>query len=244
MIKLFNNSNFAANSGCQVIRQYYSRRNQVSKVRVLDDHYSEASIIIKKHVSDRQAEIEFINLQHLIKAEIKVPLPLALDGKYLYLQHLDGILLTDIIENNLISQAVWTDKLACWYYNLHLISAGADGCALLKTDNNLRNFIFINGTFYGLDFEDLSCGDPARDLGQVCAFILADRPAFTGTKKASVSELAQRYYSLNKKVKPGQIEKEALLELKKMIERRKNEEHTIREYLRLLSRGKFKLFTD
>ena len=33
----------------------------------------------------------------------------------------------------------------------------------------------------------LSCspGDPARDLGQICAFILADRPSFTPGKLAA-----------------------------------------------------------
>jgi len=244
MNKVFHNSNSEANRGCKVIKRYHSRRNEVSKVCFLHDDYSEVMLIIKKHVTHQKAEIEFINLLDLFKVGIKVPLPLAIDKNHIYLQHLGGMLLTDIIENNLIPQAVWTDKLASWYCNLHLATTDADGCAILKTDNNLRNFIFVNGEFYGLDFEELSSGDPARDLGQACAFILADRPAFTTTKKAAVSELAQRYYSLNKKVRPGQIEKEALLELKKMIERRKEEDHSIREYLRLLPHDKFELFTD
>ena len=157
--------------------------------------------------------------------------PLALDGFRLYLQHLEGLLLTEIVERSLVPQAVWTESLAQWYCRLHRATLDREGNVFLKTDNNLRNFIYREGSFYGLDFEDCSRGAPARDIGQLCAFILADRPAFTGAKQAAVAELVARYLSGSGLCSPEEIQRETRCELERMAERRLEEREAIKAFI-------------
>ncbi|MDY6827287.1 MAG: hypothetical protein SVV67_08990 [Bacillota bacterium] len=248
MSRSMNNSNTnRSGTNCRVIGEYFSRKNHVLKIRLEDSSCPGSLLILKKFPSARQAEMEFNNLLELKKSGIKVPWPMGLDGPALYMQYLEGLLLTDIIEKEMLPRAAWTGKMACWYANLHLSSiAGKTGKngALLKTDNNLRNFIYAGEDFYGLDFEEINTGDPARDIGQICAFILTDRPAFTMAKKTAAGELARRYLSLNRSANPARIEQEVLVELEKMAMRRKEEELSIREYINALPGGRINLFSS
>ena len=151
------------------------------------------------------------------------------------------VLLADILEKDLVSSELWTKALAGWYARLHAQTAPGDSNALLKTDNNLRNFIFREGLFYGLDFELLSPGDPARDLGQICAFILADRPSFTPGKLAAASGLIRHYRCLNK-LPVSRIREELIRELERMAERRREESSSIKSFLGSCQ-GKINLFS-
>ncbi len=222
---------------CLVLERFSSRRNQVIKVGMQMSCCPGAMLVLKQYNVEAKAETEFINLLKLEQADIKAPRPLALSSNIVYLQYLNGLLLTDIIEKRLLAQSVWTEKLAGWYADLHKIGHDGSGRALLKTDNNLRNFIYADSNFFGLDFEEIEVGDPARDIGQVCAFILSDRPAFSIQKKAATAELVQHYCARNRVVRNGQIEKEVMIELEKMAERRRDERRAIKDYLNSLARG-------
>lgn len=59
---------------------------------------------------------------------------------------------------------------------------------LLKNDSNLRNFIFSNQQIYGLDFEEMSYGDPMADIGDICFFLLTNSPSFTEAKKLCLKD--------------------------------------------------------
>lgn len=225
------NFGFQAAAGCRVAGEYFSRRNRVFRVSPGLSGKRPGLLVVKEHAAACRAESEYNRLLALSAAGIAVPLPLALDGRLLYLQHLEGILLTEVIENNLAPQSAWTESLARWYRTLHESTAAANGSAILKTDNNLRNFLYRDGALYGLDFEESSRGDPAIDIGQICAFILADRPAFTPGKITAAAELARRYLDLNAPVTVERIEREMLRELERMALRRREERGEIRQFI-------------
>jgi hypothetical protein len=227
--------------GCRITGRYYSRRNRVFRAEMPQGEAGVQCLVIKEFTTAAAAQREYSNLLQLAAAGVTVPTPLGLEGRRLYLQHLEGVLLADILEKDLVSSELWTKALAGWYARLHAQTAPGDSNALLKTDNNLRNFIFREGLFYGLDFELLSPGDPARDLGQICAFILADRPSFTPGKLAAASGLIRHYRCLNK-LPVSRIREELIRELERMAERRREESSSIKSFLGSCQ-GKINLFS-
>lgn len=220
-----------------LIEEYYSRRNRVALVLPEGVDKCCRLLVIKEHASARMAECEYNNLLDLSAAGVPVPRPLDLNGHTICLQHLEGPLLSDIIEKELLPRSHWAKKLALWYYKFHRskVNGQAD---ILRTDNNLRNFLYQDREFYGLDFECISQGSPAEDIGQVCAFILADRPTFTGEKKAAAAELVQHYLSLNGSITREEVENEAFRELERMAVRRKKERDRINSFISSESLGK------
>lgn len=214
----------------RVIRTYYSKRNTVQLLQYRHGP-EEKFIILKKHRTLQGAEAEYNTLVHLNRVGLAVPAPLGREGKNLYLQYLKGELLVDVLENNLVPRPAWTRALALWYYTLHSKTASGGGTVMLKADNNLRNFLFRDGVVYGLDFEEIGGGDPARDLGQVCAYILANRPAFTAARLAEASAVTRQYQLLNLEVPLERIEKELILELRQMAQRRKELSETIKSFI-------------
>lgn len=230
-----NNHGLVLNRDCRVEKNYFSRRTRVFQVQVKSNKESSARLVVKVHAEASAAELEYNNLMQLSAAGLNVPVPLGLDGRVLYLQHLEGLLLTDILERKLVPRAVWTKALACWCLQLHLRKEAG---AMLKTDNNLRNFIFREGAFYGLDFETISRGDPACDLGQLSAYILADRPAFTLFKRTAAAEFISYYLRFNIEISIHRIEEELLLELGRMAERRKDQTAEIKRFTAYLGEMK------
>jgi aminoglycoside phosphotransferase (APT) family kinase protein len=85
----------------------------------------------------------------------------------------------------------WLDGLALWLSRLHSIKT--DKGSLLKGDANLRNFIYSKGQIYGLDFEEEEYGDPRKDLGNLCFFILTDTPSFRREKYEMTRKLLRSY---------------------------------------------------
>ena len=219
-----------ADGAFKVAGRYLSKRNKVLKLRISEPGSCGRFLVLKEHATAGQARSEYDSLTKLHAAGIRVPKPISLEGRCLYLQHLVGVLLTDIIERDICS-ANWTEDLARWYQTLHTTTASGDGTSWLKTDNNLRNFLYVDNEFYGLDFEQVSRGDPAQDIGQMCAFILANRPAFTAEKVAAARKLARRYLVLNSPVSPKKIQTELLTELGQMARRRTKEKEHIRAFI-------------
>lgn len=216
--------------GCRITGHYFSRRNRVFRAELSQGDRGVQCLVIKEHPTAAAAQREYSNLLQLAAAGVAVPAPLGLEGRRLYLQHLEGMLLADILEKELVPAELWSKALACWYARLHARTASG-GEVLLKGDNNLRNFIFSAGEFYGLDFEALCRGDPAADIGQLCAFILADRPSFTAQKQAVAAALIRHYRRLNRQISLPRIGEELSCELARMAERRREERASIQSFL-------------
>jgi hypothetical protein len=110
---------------------------------------------------------------------------------------------------------------------------------MLKSDNNLRNFIYANNTVYGLDFEDCSWGFIEEDIGQVCAYILANRPAFSGARLSEISSLVREYFLYDNDLSFTEIKRIILEELLIMAQRRKEASAAILDFLK--NKGDFEL---
>lgn len=217
----------------RVLRSFHSKKNTVSLVSCREAG-EDRLLILKEHKTAEKAAAEYETLAKLSEAGLAVPSPLGLAGNLLFLEFLEGLLLLDILEHNLVPRSVWTEALARWYRQLHTVTSLGDGNVLLKEDNNLRNFIFREGVFYGIDFETSSRGNPARDLGQLCAFILANRPAFTASRLAEASLVSRQYLTMDNNLSINLVETELILELERMARRRQDTSDSIKAYIAYL----------
>lgn len=213
----------------KTLERFLSKRNDVYLVAA-NINGVEQKLVLKEHRSPVAARREQVNLRCLYAAGVPVPRVLHRRGAVLYLEFLEGLLLADIVERDLIAVGTWAPALAYWYFKLHQVARRQRG-VLLKSDNSLRNFIFKGGIFYGLDFEERRWGNPARDLGQVCAFILADRPAFDQKKFTFIDRFVDQYCLLKPAVQREQVELELVAGLKLLADRRPEESREIYRFL-------------
>ncbi len=215
---------------CEVIKRFVSRKNEVDLVscKVAGE---ELLFIKKTHKTVAGAENESIFLEKLLESKVPVPRLYALDNNILYLEHLDGYIFTDLLEHNLIPVHIWTEALARWFWTLHSSLKSEDGQVVLKNDNNLRNFIFSSNKVFGLDFEEYTLGFPEEDIGQVCAYILANRPAFTDGRLAEVTLFVSKYYTYNPEVSIVKVENIIIEGLMIMAERKKEDSSAIKAFV-------------
>jgi len=200
---------------------FYSKRNRVY-LGEAEIHRQIMDTVVKEYPNDAAAEDEFQILYMLSKLNVRVPIPYGIIHNTVYMQYLPGILLTEIIDNLSLYSRDWIADLAGWYYRLHRATLQENGLVMLKDDNNLRNFIYYQGSFYGLDFEKCVYGFPEEDIGQCCAFILTNYPDFTAEKLEVVGELVDHYCSCNSAVSESMIKAEIHHALEVLAERRKN----------------------
>jgi len=136
--------------------------------------------------------------EHRVLAEahrggIAVPRPIAYSEKRaLLMEYIPGENLCDLL--NRCPRPEYADALAQWLGTFHLRFRRPGGLTLLRGDTNLRNFIVRpGGALYGVDFEEAAPGEPARDLGRLCASILDTDPMFTSAKATLCHRLIERY---------------------------------------------------
>lgn len=199
---------------------FYSKRNRVT-LGEIEIHHQTIDAVAKEYSDETAAEREFETLYMLNKRHVRVPIPYAVIRNTLYIQYLPGVLLTEIIDNLTLYPPGWIPELACWFYQLHRATQRENGLVLLKEDNNLRNFIYYQNSFYGLDFEQCVYGLPQQDIGQCCAFILSNYPDFTVEKFTVTGELIHYYCNYNRSVNESMIQVEIDQALEVIAERRK-----------------------
>jgi aminoglycoside phosphotransferase (APT) family kinase protein len=204
----------------KIRRRFASRRNSVFLgARRLGQKVID--IIIKRHGDENDTRREYEILHGLHAAGLRVPRPYGFIRNVLFMEYIPGILLTELVEKQEVPAAEWTGRLADWFYSFHRLPAGRDGVCHNKHDVNLRNFIYSDGRFYGIDFEAEERGTPERDLGRVSAYILADRPAFTREKYAAVIRFINQARRLDQKLSPYEAERHMAEEMAAILERRK-----------------------
>jgi len=132
---------------------------------------------------------EYKNLKKISKAGLNVPELLFKSENCLILEYIPGNLVNDLTERHDLGS--WIEELANWMIKLHQIK----NCkkSLLKSDSNLRNFIFNGRNIYGLDFEEMRYGDPREDLADICFFLLTNFPSFTDQKRVLVERFLDAY---------------------------------------------------
>lgn len=219
---------------CKKKKVFFSRKNSVS-LHCYNAKVEEFLFIKKIYKTAGDAEKEYANLGKIVSLSIPAPKILACDGNALYLEYLQGIIFTDILEYNLLPAKIWTSALARWFWNLHSSTRDKYGRVILKYDCNLRNFLYANNMVYGLDFEDSVRGYPVEDIGQVCAYILANRPAFSRTRLAEVTLFVQNYCLYDQSLDLKKVESYIIDELIKMADRKKEQKPIIMDFISSLA---------
>jgi Ser/Thr protein kinase RdoA (MazF antagonist) len=141
----------------------------------------------------RRSAVEHRVLQEAFQKGVAVPQPLAfIEKKALLMEYIPGENLCDLLNRRCLAE--YADKLAGWYAAFHCCFSQPGGRTLVRGDSNLRNFVLRqDGTLYGVDFEEAAWGNPAQDIGQICASILDTEPMFTPAKAALCRRLIARY---------------------------------------------------
>ncbi len=163
----------------QVIRRFYSRRNEVHHIRARRDDGSCFDFVFKRYVTG-DVGTEY-NCLCLLKG-IHIPSVLAKGESALALEYIKGPLLLEKLEE--------TEKAGepfCFYVDMLIDYLERFYRALpgyIYGDINLRNFIIAQDGLYGVDLEMVSKGQIAVDIGKAAAYLLTYSPAYTPYKKA------------------------------------------------------------
>ncbi|MFX1393637.1 MAG: hypothetical protein ACFFAH_08680 [Promethearchaeota archaeon] len=153
--------------------------------------------VILKFFRTKYAEKEYNALIKLEKQDLEIPKVLFFKKPYLILKKINGVNLSDFINDKLININTINDldlkiknniflsleKLAEWIARLHNqnIIDNKDYSEIIvfnKGDTRLRDFIFnfSNKKLYGLDFEESYEGNYLDDLAWICCSLLDTNP--------------------------------------------------------------------
>jgi tRNA A-37 threonylcarbamoyl transferase component Bud32 len=213
--------------GAREIKCFHSRRNRVS-LNEMESNGCVLPVVVKKYPDMEAASREYRLLKELSSLGINVPTAYGMHGNVLYLQYIEGTLLTHIIDDVSSFPARWIAGLAGWFYKFHRANSREDGSVMLKDDANLRNFIFYeNSAFYALDFEAEVFGRPERDISECCAYILSNNPPFTTEKFAVVNKFIDCYCKLDDTAHKGAVKEEIKKSLKTIAGYRQQQEDDI-----------------
>jgi tRNA A-37 threonylcarbamoyl transferase component Bud32 len=146
-------------------------------------------VILKRSLSGR-GEHEFKMLSDARANGLDVPFPLHRSGEYLVLEYISGERCDSLINHLFSDEAV--EKLASWLAGFHGMLS-TNGKSLIMVDAELSNFVMSDGRIFGVDFEDVSVGDPLEDLGCLVSSILGSEPIFTPIKFDLCKRLLERY---------------------------------------------------
>ncbi|WP_414469802.1 hypothetical protein [Methanobacterium sp. ACI-7] len=179
----------------EIMERFPSYRNESYKIKFTSDN-NHLFAVLKVYSNTEKCLIEYKNLIELSNNGIKVPEVLEKHDNKLFLEYIGGNLVNELIEKQHIGN--WIEKFAWWMSNIHRIESSKG--RFLKDDCNLRNFIWNNDQIYGLDFEKRVYGNPDRDIGDICFFILTNSPSWTDKKKIITQRFINAYelYSGNR----------------------------------------------
>ncbi len=170
----------------RVVGRFPSRKNSVMLLdlgarRVVLKLFSEPFI------ENARKEYEILKAAHL--KGLNVPEPYCLREKAVFMEYLDGENLCDLVNES--PREEHATLIARWFSEFHHAFRNGDNF-LLKSDSILRNFIY-KGKLWAVDFEEACSGDPAQDIGEVCASILDTNPMFTPGKFSLSRRLIDSY---------------------------------------------------
>jgi tRNA A-37 threonylcarbamoyl transferase component Bud32 len=178
------------------ILRFTSRKNRVFLMK-----YFGMLTVCKQFASFPMAYREWNLLFRLRSIGINAPRPIALHGRCLIREFVDGVPIAERMDDP-VSQMEWVVPLSRWLYDFHRYAN------LKLGDVNLRNFIFQEDTeaIYAIDLEDAKYGNPIEDVGDLVVHILTYRPAFTMKRFTTAAYFLKTYMELSG------VDKEKLME--------------------------------
>jgi tRNA A-37 threonylcarbamoyl transferase component Bud32 len=182
-----------------VLRTFKSKKNKVLLVEK-ESHLYVLKVYNQNSAMRAKKEFDVLHTAH--SRGIKVPKPLFFwDRSALLLEYIPGESLCDVLNNS--PSLDYAHLLASWYASFHFSTGGSkEGlCPNIKGDSILRNFIYVKGAssrdcLYGVDFEEADQGEPAVDIGEICASILNTDPMFSAYKISLCRETIRAYICL------------------------------------------------
>jgi tRNA A-37 threonylcarbamoyl transferase component Bud32 len=223
----------------QHIEKKISLRNSVYYVEAITAENIEQKYIIKEHIHSSTGD-EVLILNTLKRRGVNVPQIIWHDQRFIVMQYIQGILLTDLLTDLEADRVLWINELARWLYKLHGIIDDLGEFCLCMSDLNLRNFIFDGREFYGVDFENICFYPPERDIGVICAFILNNDPMFEQWKYSICSSLIRAYETAHGCRRMTKLDHQAIRhylieELNVAAQRRESQRHYLNSKIKELS---------
>lgn len=174
----------------RLLHRFKSRKNRIYLVESEEGRYVLKLYRAPHHLC---SGVEYRVLRKAHRKRTAVPQPLAFaGGRALLMEYIPGENLCDLLNRHCLPE--YADQLAQWFGSFHQLFEEPGGTTLLRGDSNLRNFLIHRaGGLYGIDLEEAERGDPARDIGQICASILNTDPMFTKQKFALCRRLISCY---------------------------------------------------
>lgn len=208
------------------------KRLQSKKNRTLLVENKEGPFVLKLYRAPhhRRSALEHRVLMAAHRSGIAVPRPIAYSrNRALLMEHIPGENLCDLLNRRPLPE--YADALARWLSSFHRCFRRPGGATLLRGDTNLRNFILRpGGALYGVDFEEAAPGNPARDLGRLCASILDTDPMFTPAKAALCRRLIARYRRITGLKNPAsELTAQIALALRETAQRRPQQRRRLLE---------------
>lgn len=176
-----------------ILRRLESKKNRVYLVETGGELFV---LKIYRAPYRQRSAVEYRVLQDAFNKGVPVPRPADFKEKEaLLLEYIPGENVCNLL--NRCCRPDYAQQLAEWYACFHGSFKQPGGKTLIKGDSILKNFIARpDGKLYGVDFEQAEPGDPARDIGQVCASILDTNPMFTPQKARLCRRLISCYIKL------------------------------------------------
>ncbi len=180
-----------------VLNRLTSKKNMVFELIFKKRPKNFPNVVVLKLFQTEFAEIEYKTLLKLTSQDLNVPKALFYKKPYIILEKLNGINLTNYINNNLKSITSLKElkhqirrnikhgvkELARWFAILHqnnvIHKNDEQGYVVLnKGDARLRDFLYnpLTKTIYGMDFEESHEGNFHDDLAWICCALLDTNP--------------------------------------------------------------------
>ncbi|MCL1802408.1 MAG: hypothetical protein FWG30_02025 [Eubacteriaceae bacterium] len=188
---------------------FQSKRNKVT----LD-----SGIIYKHAQSEEKAILEAGKLEMLRNAGLRVPRVISVQDALIAMEFIDGITLPDFLESASEPPFHQAQLIVNWLKQFYG-AVGHDQTSEIRGDVNGRNFIFFEGSVWGIDFEQEEYGPIEKDIGRLCAFARTYTGIPYGVLDSFASEIEkQAVYILHAKL--DAIKAEEALEYEAMKKRR------------------------
>ncbi|MBN1803205.1 MAG: serine/threonine protein kinase [Candidatus Lokiarchaeota archaeon] len=205
-----------------ILNRLTSRKNIVFELifKIKPAHFPK--IVVLKLFQTEFAEREYQMLKLLEQQQTLVPKVLFYRKPYILMEKIQGINLTNFINNNLKNISSLNDlklhirrklkhsvkKLARWFAIFHknniIRRTENDVIVVNKGDARLRDFIYNPATHdvYGLDFEEAYEGNYHDDLAWICCALLDTNPGIFESKEPRpkielIKVFLKKYYKIN-----------------------------------------------
>ncbi len=169
-----------------ILYQFYSKKNKVYRVQFNKGLFYGKTAIMKVFGEKSVKAYERDMLINLKRLGVNVPLFLNEGEDFIIMEDIGDDLLLNRYENMEESQSydfISIVRPTCdWLKSFYAATKNYYKKEIALNDVNFRNFIFVKNKVVGIDFEQVSEGSIATDIGKLAAYSLTYSPERTNWK--------------------------------------------------------------